>query len=79
MGITVMLTALFILILSINGGLYLGTITYSTYKSEEIGKAIDHFQQKRPFSGELVRQFGNTAKQKGRFINNCLMNLARAA
>lgn len=35
-----MIAALLIMVLAVNGGLYAGTIAYSTYKSNEFGKAI---------------------------------------
>jgi hypothetical protein len=41
---------LMILVLAVNGGMYLGTIAYSAWKSAEVGKAIDLFVGFRPFS-----------------------------
>ncbi|MEM9469095.1 MAG: hypothetical protein AAF988_02940 [Pseudomonadota bacterium] len=35
-----MITALLIMTLAVNGGLYAGTIAYSTYKSNEFEKVI---------------------------------------
>jgi hypothetical protein len=42
--LTIMMMAL-----AVNGGIYLGTILYSAYKSDEIGKAVDVLVNFRPF------------------------------
>ena len=44
-----MLAALLIITLSVNGGLYLGTIAWSAYKSAEDGKIVQMFEKVRPF------------------------------
>ena len=35
--------SMIMLALAVNGGLYMGTIAWTAYKSEEVGKAIDLF------------------------------------
>lgn len=45
-----MLAALLIITLSVNGGLYLGTIAWSAYKSAEEGKIVQIFEKVRPLS-----------------------------
>lgn len=44
-----MLVSLLIIALSVNGGLYLGTIAWSAYKSAENGKIVEIFEKVRPF------------------------------
>jgi hypothetical protein len=44
-----MLVSLLIVALSVNGGLYLGTIAWSAYKSSEAGKIVEIFEKVRPF------------------------------
>lgn len=44
-----MLVSLLMIALSVNGGLYLGTIAWSAYKSAENGKIVEIFEKVRPF------------------------------
>ena len=44
-----MLVSVLILALSVNGGLYLGTIAWSAYKSAETGKIVQVLEKVRPF------------------------------
>lgn len=44
-----MLASLLIITLSVNGGLYLGTIAWSAYKSSEAGKIVEILEKVRPF------------------------------
>lgn len=43
-----MLVSLLIIALSVNGGLYLGTIAWSAYKTAETGKVSEIFEKVRP-------------------------------
>lgn len=45
-----MLTMIMIGALAVNGGMYLGTIAYSAWKTAEVGKIVDVFEMIRPFS-----------------------------
>ncbi len=44
-----MLVSLLMIALSVNGGLYLGTIAWSAYKTAEAGKIVEIFEKVRPF------------------------------
>lgn len=43
-----MLVSLLMIALSVNGGLYLGTIAWSAYKTAENGKVVEIFEKVRP-------------------------------
>lgn len=43
-----MLVSLLMIALSVNGGLYLGTIAWSAYKTAESGKIVEIFEKVRP-------------------------------